>query len=187
MVGGHHVRFVEKQLQYRHVAYFNSGEHKIFAYNSTTKKWSELPKCPNQSFSLAMVNSLLTAIGGKRSNYELTNSLFSLTDNKWTKQTGDKWTEWFPPMPTKRSLTSVVCSGRSLIVAGGRGEGMKTLSVVEVMDTEILQWSTASSLPHSLCGELATICGDQVYMLGGFDWSGKFTKSSFTCSGAALL
>ena len=126
-----------------------------------------------------MVNSLLTAIGGKTSNNEVTNSLLSLTDNKWTNQ--------FPPMRTKRCLTAVVCSGRSLVVVGGVGERKKILSTVEVMDTETLQWSTASSLPHSLLQASATLCGDQVYMLGGWDQSGKQSKSVFTCSLAALL
>ena len=125
-----------------------------------------------------MVNSLLTAIGGKTPNDELTNSLLSLTDNKWTKQ--------FPPMPTKRCVTVVVCSGRSLVVTGGSTEYMK-LSTVEVMDTETLQWSTASSLPHPLHQASATLCGDQVYMLGGFDQNGNQSKSVFTCSLAVLL
>ena len=161
-------------------AYFLPGWSKsVFAYNSTHNKWSELPKCPNRGFSLAMVNSLLTAIGGMTSNNEVTNSLLSLTDNKWTKQ--------FPPMPTKRCLTAVVCSGRSLIVAGGLKEGDKYLSTVEVMDTESLQWSTASSLPHPLYQASVTLCGDQVYMLGGFDQYGKQSKSVFICSLDALL
>ena len=125
------------------VAYFQPGGYKsVFAYSSTNNKWYELPECPNHGFNLAMVNSLLTAIGGKTPNYELTNSLLSLSGDKWTKQ--------FPPMPTKRWLTAVLCSGRSLVVAGGVGEGNKNLSTVEVMKTETLQWSTASSLPHPL-------------------------------------
>ena len=162
------------------VAYFRPvGSKSVFAYNSTNNKWSELLGCPNSGFSLAMVNGLLTAIGGRASKYELTNSLLSLTDNKWTKQ--------FPPMPTKRWLTVVVCSGRSLVVAGGVGKGGKSLSTVEVMDTETLQWSTASSLPHPLYQASATLCGDQVYMLGGFDQSGKLSKSVFTCSLTALI
>ena len=161
------------------VAYFSSGGGEVFAYNSADSKWSELPKCPNYGFSLAMINGLLTAIGGMKS-INLTNSLLSFT--------GKKWTEQFPPIPTKRWLTSAVCSGRSLIVAGGEGKGFKYLSTVEVMDTETLQWSTVSSLPHPLCGELAAICGDQVYMLGGYDQSDKkYTNSFFTCSLAALL
>ena len=163
------------------VAYFRpGGTNSVFAYNFTNKKWSQLPKCPNRSFSLAVVNSLLTAIGGKTPNNEITNSLLSLTENKWTKR--------FPLMPTKRWLTAVVCSGRlrSLVIAGGWGEGDKYLSTVEVMDTVTLQWSTASSLPHPLREATATLCGDQVYMLGGFGKSGR-SKSVFTCSLAALL
>ena len=162
------------------VAYFRpERSNSVLAYNSTNNKWSELPKCPNCDFSLAIVNSLLTAIGGKTSNDEVTNSLLSLTDNKWTKR--------FPPMPTKRWSTAVVCSGKSLVVAGGVGEGRKRLSAVEVMDTENLQWSKANSLPHPLYHASSTLCGDQVDMLGGFDQSGKKSKSVFTCSLAALL
>ena len=101
--------------------------------------------------------------------------------------TGEKWTEKFPPMPAKRWLTAVVCSGRSVVVAGGLGKGHKKLTTVEVMDTETLQWTTASSLPHPLSQATATLCGDWVYMLGGFYEGSKPSKSVFTCSLAALL
>ena len=163
------------------VAYFQPGVFRpkyIFSYNSTNSRWSELPECPNYSFSLAVVNSLLTAIGGETPNHKVTNSLLSLTDNKWTEQ--------FPPMPTKRQLTTAVCSDRSLVVAGGEGGGENKLSTVEVMNTETLQWSTASSLPHPLYQATATLCEDQLYMLGGSDRNDK-SKSVFTCSLAALL
>ena len=162
------------------MAYFQVVKSKnVFAYNSTNNNWSEFPKSPNYGFSLAIVNSLLTAIGGETANNKVTNSLLSLTDNKWTEQ--------FPPMPTKRWVTAVVCSGRSLVVAGGVGKGDKKLSTVEVMDIETLQWSTASSLLHPLYLASATLCGDQVYMLGGFDHGNEYSKSVFTCSLAALI
>ena len=164
------------------VAYFLPGLYKskcVFAYNSTTNEWSKLPECPNCDFSLAVVNGLLTAIGGKTPYHEVTNSLLSLTNNKWTEQ--------FPPMPTKRWVTAAVCSDKSLVVAGGFGERYKKLSTVEVMNTETLQWSTASSLPHPLYQASATLCGDQVYMLGGFDRNVQPAKSVFTCSLAALF
>ena len=161
------------------VAYFLPGQSTVLAYDSARNNWSELPKCPNSSFSLAVVNNLLTAIGGKTAKGEFTSSLLSLTDKEWTKQ--------FPPMPTKRWLTAVVCGGRSVVVAGGVGDrkGHKKLITVEVMDTETLQWSTASSLPHPLYQATATLCGDQVYMLGGF--LRGMSNSVFTCSLAALL
>ena len=163
------------------VAYFRSGDvysKGLVAYKLATNEWSELSKCPNYGFSLAVVNSFLTAIGGKTPNYKVTDSLLSLTDNKWTEQ--------FPPMPTKRWLTAVVCSGKSLAVAGGIGERDKELETVEVMDTETLQWSTASSLPHPLSQATAVCCRDQVCMLGGWVPSGP-SKSVFTCSLATLL
>jgi len=163
------------------VAYFLPGgayECTVLAYDSAKNNWSELPRCPNRDFSLAVVNDLLTAIGGLIPKGELTSSLLSLTDKKWTEQ--------FLPMPTKRWLAAVVCSGRCLVVAGGGGERNKDLSIVEVMDTQTLQWSTASSLPHPLYQATATLCGDQVYVMGGFE-SSKPSKSVFTCSLAALL
>ena len=164
------------------VAYILPGEFlqpTALAYDSAKNDWSELPRCPNCHFSLAVVNNFLTAIGGQTAKGEYTSSLLSLTDKKWTEQ--------FPPMPTKRWCTFVVCSGRSLVVAGGNGEGGKCLSTVEVMDTETRQWSIASNLPHPLTQATATLCGDQLYMLGGWDQNCKHSKSVFTCSLAALV
>ena len=55
------------------------------------------------------------------------------------------------------------------------------------MDTETLRWSTASSLPHTVHQATGTLCGDQLYMLGGFNQTNKYSKSVFTCSLAALV
>ena len=174
------------------VAYFRPGgifsykEKCVLAYNSANNKWSELPECPNYEFSLAVVNGLLTAIGG-----HVDKSLISPPTNALLSYTGKKWKKQFPPMPTKRWLTAVVCSGKSLVVAGGStitlGEGTKYLNTVEVMNTETLHWSTASSLPFRIYQATATLCGDQVYMLGGFDRDKNNSKSVFTCSLTALL
>ena len=124
------------------VAYFRpwgAGNYSVLAYDSAKNNWSELPWCPNRNFSLAVINNLLTTIGGKTPKDELTSSLLSLTDKKWMEQ--------FPPMPTKRWLTAVVCSGRSVVVAGGIGERHKYLSTVEVMDTENLHAVVLSQQP----------------------------------------
>ena len=165
------------------VAYFLTKlviNYHVFAYNSLDNKWSELPRCPNHDISLAVVNRLLTAIGGVLPDCDLTNSLVSLTDKKWTEQ--------FPPMPTKRQWAAAVCSGKSLVVAGGSKQGDKSdLSIVEVMDTQTLQWSIASCLPHPLYEASSTLCGDQVYIVGGLYQDDEFSKSVFTCSLAALL
>ena len=121
------------------MAYFNSyNSNVVYSYDSEQQMWSSLPQSPHTHCSLAVVSGLLTAIGGGPGG-NATNQLLSLTGE-------GKWVEHFPPMPTKRFGTAAVCSGKSLVVAGGGGGDNKPLHTVEVMDTETLQWSTASSL-----------------------------------------
>ena len=64
---------------------------------------------------------------------------------------------------------------------------MLTLATVEVMNTDTLQWSVASSLPFPLSGASATICGDKIYLLRGQDNDGTSTNSIFTSSLTDLL
>ena len=141
------------------MAYFNSYDsNHVYSYDSEKQMWSSLPESPHSYCSLAVVSGFLTAIGG-RLGRNVTNQLFSLTG-------AGKWVERFPLMPTKRYGTAAVCSGKSLVVAGGCGGDGKPLHTVEVMDTETLQWSIASSLPFALRYASATICQDRIYLLG---------------------
>ena len=104
------------------------------------------------------------------------NKLFSLTGEGKDR----KWTEVFPPMATKRYWAVAVTTGRVLTVAGGqRGYIASTLRTVEVMNTDTRQWSTAADLPQRISRTSATVCGNQIYMMGG--------ESVITCSLPALL
>ena len=168
----------------RNMAYFNPARSNgVYSYDSEKQTWSSLPRCPLESPSLAVVNCLLTAIGGNLGR-DVTNQLLSLTGER-------KWVEQFPPMPTKRFLTAAVCSGKSLVVAGGKGDTCTSrgnfcdLSTVEVMETETLQWSTASSLPFRVSYVSATICQDRIYLLG-YDVTDE-PRSVLACSMADLL
>ena len=148
----------------------------IYAYDASrsTKCWSRLPSHPNVMCSLTVINNSLTTIGGKV-EHTVTNKLFSFTDED------ESWTEKFPPMPTKRSYTSSLCTRTSLIVAGGEGETGDLLTV-EVMNTNTLQWSSAADLPHSFSlwryGSL-TLCGEQLFIT-------KFTKL-YQCELTSLM
>ena len=146
--------------------------------------WSTFPDCPRERFTLAVIKSLVTAIGGLQSrNYpNPLNTLLSLVEKsgRW------KWVEHFPSMPTRRMFTAVVSTGKALVVAGGYGERYTTLDTVEVMDTDTLRWSTASNLPHPLSDATATVCGSRVYLLGGVNQCGR-TNTVFTCSLSALI
>ena len=178
------------------MAYFNDYDSNgVHSYDSEKQKWSSLPQSPHRHCSLAVVSGLLTAIGGQpgmtnvllnairggldiHATMNVTKQLLSLTGK-------GKWVERFPPMPTKRYGTAAVCSGKSLVVAGGGGGDNKLLHTVEVMDTETLQWSTASSLPFALRNASATICQDRIYLLGY--GRGNEPRSVLACSTADLL
>ena len=160
------------------VAYFYSWhKNKIMMYDSETGKWAILPECPKIHFSIAVVNGLLTAIGGRQSG-NATKSLLSLTHQQ-------KWTEQFPPMTYYHSIPAVACTSTSLIVAGGSGSDEER-ALVEVMDTETLRWSTAASLPYSWSQATATVCGDRLFLAGGYA-NGVTTKSVLTCVVSELL
>ena len=171
------------------VAYFVGFNGQCCSYNSINKMWRTLPECPYMWCSLAIVNHQLTAIGGRKIdvfnllNRGETNKLFTFHEN-------ENWNEIFPPMPTKRRSVAVISSEHYLIVAGGEigliTSSMIVQTAVEVMDTKTLVWSTVASLPHPYGWASATICGDQLYMLGGLDDKDK-TKSVLTCSLRELL
>ena len=106
------------------------------------------------------------------------NKLLSLRDKKWVER--------FPAMPTKRYSAAAVTQGHYLIVAGGQIGMARYLNTVEVMDTKTLIWSAVANLPSSVFWASATVCGDQVYMLGGFDKNDN-TTSMLACSLEVLL
>ena len=140
------------------------------------KEWSTLPECPTKHITLAVVSGLVTNVGGWQSG-DYTNKLFSLMEDGGRR----KWVEHFPCMPTKRGLSGVVCSGKALVVAGGEGEGFTVLTTVEVMNTDTLNWSTASNLPHPLSAAVATVCRDGVYLVAGCHQR-RTAESVLTCS-----
>ena len=74
----------------------------------------------------------------------------------------------------------------ALIVAGGEGKSGRSLTKVEVMITDTLQWSRTSDLPKPLWGSLPALCGSQLYIVGGVSVS-RPSKSVYTCSIMALL
>ena len=151
----------------------------MFAYDSEKDDWSKLPECPQIGFGLAVINNLLTAVGGGRDRlFSSTNRLVSFNDRKWVTV--------FPPMPTKRCWLTVISAQNYLIAAGGEGEG-GVLSTVEVMNIATREWYTAASLPEPVYLMSATVCGGRLYLLGGSDKNYNPTRAVFTCTLDSLL
>ena len=161
-------------------AYISTGVD-IHSYDSDTQEWCRLPDTPPTHFSLVVAQGMLTMVGGILEGVE-TNSLLSLMGEKKDK----KWLPHFPAMPTRRWNTAVICSSHSLIVAGGSNTE-NCLATVEVLDIGTRQWSIASSLTHPFTNATISMCGERLYMLGGINQTGSWTRSVLTCSVPELL
>ena len=164
-------------------AYFRPrGSDKVYSYQNILGKeqWSQLPDNPNKNCVLAVIDGLLTSVGGNN-NGDI-NTLLSLTGEGMRKQ----WSEIFPPMPTPRRSVACITTEQSLVVAGGNGSG-GFLYYVEVMNINTKQWTTVSPLPQTQYLLSATVCGDTLYLAGGFGSGYKSSKSVFTCSLTDLL
>ena len=163
--------------------YINSGgSHKVYSCQMTSEGllWSTLPDSRYEFFSLAVIEGLLTCVGGCGGSR--TNTLHSLTGGGHKRH----WSEVFPHMPTACSGTAPVTTEQALVVAGG-WDGRKVLDTVEVMTIATKQWTTAQHLPHPFGWISGTICGDQLYLGGGCIGVGEESKSVLTCSLTDLL
>ena len=169
------------------VAYFASvSSNKMYSYTIDEGKWcSSFPECPHVSFRLVVLKNMPTAVGGVKSGVQ-TNVLLSLVVDGHDR----KWRQIFPPFPTKRYSPAVACCNGYLVVAGGKfGMSLRSAEksiVVEVMSEDGKQWHTAASLPYPVCCMTATLCGDTLYLAGGFNKDGE-SKSVISCSFSALL
>ena len=152
-----------------------------YSFDVISESWSQLPDCIHENSSITIINGWLTTIGGDY--YPYSNELFTLAG----EGSVGRWTKKFPPMPTKRKWTTALCTGTWLIVAGGKEESERALTTVEVMNTENHQWSTAADLPEPMHSASATVCGEQIYLLGGTNNNFTYTKSVYTCSVSVLL
>ena len=158
------------------VAYFYYTGTDVHAYHVDEDKWTSLPECTRSLFGLAVINSLLTAVGGQKSFSEPTNTLTSLREGKWV--------ELLPPMSTNHVRPAVVTTDNNnyVIVAGGQTKfpGGTNLATVEVLNCSSLQWTSVCDLPKPLTFIAATICNDRIYC---FD----FANAAYTCTVDSLL
>ena len=155
----------------------------IYRYNQASG-WSKFAVCLFKSSPLAIIRGFLTTVGGGLNN-NCVNQLCSLTENE--SRNRRTWTEVFPPMPTKRSNTSTLCTGSHLIVAGGKGERKEVLTTIEVLNIETRLWSVAANLWEPCWCSSMTVLDGHLYVVGGINSSGQQTDTAYVCSLESLL
>ena len=132
----------------------------VYKYEYSTEKWEELPACPCCDSGLVVIDRELTAVGGWDGSHR-TNKLYTLQQREWVEK--------YPPMDTARSSPAVVSTsdGEHLIVIGGRGGGGRRdwTATVELFQVKS-RWHQLTDLPQHLTHPSATICGDQLNVIG---------------------
>ena len=144
----------------------------VYQYECGTEKWEELPSCPYHNSELVIIDRELTAVGGL-DEYCCTNKLYTLRQRKWVEK--------YPPMNyTACSFPAVVSSsdGEYLIVIGGRGGDFSWTPTVELFQVKSRRWYKLTDLPQPLAFPSATICGDQLNVIG-------IKANGYSCSLAA--
>ena len=94
----------------------------------------------------------------------------------------DKWVEEYPPMNTIRSMTALVKASDSnyIVVIGGWVSSFGWTATVELFHVRSRRWYELTSLPQSLYRPSATICGNELHVIG-HDGAG------YSCSLQSLL
>ena len=144
-------------------AYFTSHHStSLYQYEYSTEKWTDLPPCPYRYSGLATINSELTTVGGRDDRYP-TNKLFTLQQRKWVKK--------YPPMNIAHSIPAVVSTsdGDYLIVIGGLVGVSGWTATVELFQVKNRRWHKLTDLPQPLPKSSATICDDQLNVIGDDD------------------
>ena len=133
------------------------GSYSLYQYECSTEEWTELPVCPYENSGLAIIDSELTTVGGV-DRAGRPNKLFTLRQGKWV--------EVYPPMNTARSHPTVVSTSDVdyLIAIGGFDSGWT--ATVEQFQVKSRRWYKLTDLPQPLRDPSATICGDQLHVIG---------------------
>ena len=159
--------------------YFTPGGFEsVYKYEWTTEKWEKLRSSPYRNSGLVIIDCELTAVGGRdKSRQHLTNKLFTFRQGHWV--------EPYPPMNTARSSPAVVSTSASdsdyiFVIGGSVDVGWTATVELFHVNTVYRRWYELNNLPEALFFPSATICGNQLYVIG-HDGAG------YSCSLQALL
>ena len=146
-------------------AYFTPRDsNSVYSYEWNTEQWNKLSSCPYHNCALVIIDGTLTTVGGWAYRSGYTNKLFTLRQRQWVEE--------YPPMNTARSRPGVVSTsgGDYIIVIGGYLTG-----TVELFQVKTRRWYKLTNIPQPLSYPSATICGNQLHVIGD-------DVNGYTCS-----
>ena len=135
----------------------------IHVYDSVNDDWFAARQSLYTNASLAVIDGMITTVGGDFAYNKYSNALHTLSNRRWVEK--------YPPMivdtalgiDNSKSGMSVVQSGNLVIVIGGTGDS-GSQKRVDILNTETSVWTGVHDLPYSVSGGTATIAGDEIYV-----------------------
>ena len=155
-------------------AYFTPhASNLVYRYQWSTEKWEKLPPSPHCNSGLVIIDEEPTAVGGW-DGPRFTNKLFTLRQGQWV--------EHYPPMNTARSSPAVISTsdGKYIVVIGGSVGGFVWTATIELFHVKSRRWYELTNLPRGLPQPSATICDNQLHVIG-------HNGTGYSCSLQALL
>ena len=137
----------------------------IDVYNPKQDLWNLEFGAPQSltSFAMAVMNGQHVLAGGVREQDQ-----YSTTVNEvavWNTHSRT-WEYPYPPMPTPRSCAQMISYLHYLILVGGITQNRDDTTNVEILDTSMLQWYNAESLPKPCRLNQSARISDTLYLLG---------------------
>ena len=134
----------------------------VTVYDPQLDTWSSLPRHGFAFFAMAVVHEKLTLIGGRDRVHKTTNLIVA------SDEVVERWRYNLTSLPTARdTATAVTYGSRWLIVAGGRDDNHKSLSLVDILDLCENQWHSGAPLPVPAHKMSAALLGNTLALLGG--------------------
>ena len=136
-------------------------------------QWTILPEYTARCFAMTSLANRLVLVGGHDPrNNKCTNQLAVFESGEWTHP--------YPPMNIARSSSTAASFNNHIIVAGNGGiDDKESTSSVEVLDVASRRWYIAQSLPKPLSYLKSTLIGNTLYLMGGYDHTGRATKTVY--------
>lgn len=152
--------------------YLVSKGCKIYCFQVETDKWLVYPPCPHHNPGLAIINNLLTAIGGREHGAAVQLLVGERATRKLVSCKDGKWVQHFSPMKYARCGHTVMSDDRCIVAAGGHGE-----SSIEIYNIDTNIWSVLTNFPHVDHPITATLCDDHICIMDHFGRVYVYTKA----------
>ena len=159
---------VAADIEFAYFTLYNSTS--VHKYRWKTEEWEELPPSPYSDSGLVIIDGELTAVGGwDRSSKLCTKTLYTLRQGQWVKRNHTMDTEFEHSSP---AVVSTPDGNRILVIGGwgswdGTNENTRVwTTTVELFHVERKGWYKLTNLPQAPTWPSATICGNQIHVIG---------------------